>query len=62
MDHEIAITRTQHEDPEVADALHLRCSCGWTSSASDEATAEVLAGEHRASGEVAPIPSVPSPD
>lgn len=62
MEHEIEMTRTHNERAEVPDGLHLRCSCGWTASAHDEATAQAVAQEHLAVGEVAPAPATPSPN
>jgi hypothetical protein len=63
MEHEVEITRTHNEHSEVPDAVHLRCSCGWTSSAHSEDEAQALVREHEQSGVVpAPPPYVPSPD
>lgn len=63
MEHTIEITETHHELPDVRDALHLRCSCGWTSSTHSRDDANALVQEHRNSGVVpAPPPYVPSPD
>lgn len=63
MEHRIEVTHTRNEDPAVPDALHLRCGCGWTSSASDQDQARELVREHEQAGTVpAPPPSTPSPD
>ncbi|MBC7460576.1 MAG: hypothetical protein H7287_04375 [Thermoleophilia bacterium] len=62
MHHDIEMTRTRNERMEVPDGLHLRCSCGWTSSAHDEATVEAVAREHLAVRKVAPAPAAPSPN
>ena len=62
MEHQVEVTRTQNEDPDVPDALHLRCSCGWTSSAHAQEDAEELIREHQEIGMPAPPPSTVSPD
>jgi hypothetical protein len=63
MDHHVEVVKTHNEDPSVPDALHLRCACGWTSSAHSDADAKQLVREHLESGVVpAPPPYVPSPD
>lgn len=62
MEHHVDATRTHNDNPDVPDAIHLRCSCGWTSSAHDEPTVEQLTREHLASGDPAPVPSTVSPD
>jgi hypothetical protein len=63
MEHHVEVTRTHNERSAVPDALHLRCECGWTSSAHDQGEAERLVQEHIASGVVpAPPPYVPPPD
>jgi len=63
MEHDMEITRTHNEDPQIPDGLHVRCSCGWASSADDEHSARALFEDHVASGVVpAPAPYVPSPD
>jgi hypothetical protein len=59
--HTVELTQIHNHLPSVADALHLRCTCGWTSSAPDEPAAQRLADKHVASGDPAPIPSVISP-
>jgi hypothetical protein len=62
MEHHVEVTRTHSDDAAIPDALHLRCSCGWTSSAHAERDAQQLVREHVASGIVpAPAPYVPSP-
>jgi hypothetical protein len=60
--HQVEITRTHNEDRSIPDAIHLRCTCGWTSFAHDEAAVEGIVHEHQASGEAAPPPSTISPD
>lgn len=63
MDHEVEVIRTTNEDPAVPDAVHVRCSCGWSSSASDGDHARELVDGHVESGEApAPPPYTPSPD
>lgn len=62
MEHEIEMTRTRNERDSVPDGLHLRCACGWTASATDDATARDVAAEHLRVLEVAPVPAAPSPN
>ena len=63
MEHHVEVTRTRNDRPDVPDALHLRCTCGWTSSAHDDEESQQLVREHVESGVVpAPPPYVPSPD
>ena len=62
MEHTVDIRRTTNELPEVPDAFHLRCSCGWTSSATSESDARIVEAEHLALGIPAPAPSTISPD
>ena len=62
MDHHVDVTRTHNDNPSVPDSFHLRCRCGWTSSAHDEATVEQVTQEHLAVGDPAPVPSTVSPD
>ncbi|MCW2925246.1 MAG: family N-acetyltransferase [Thermoleophilia bacterium] len=62
MEHSVEITRTENANPDVPDALHLRCACGWTASAHDPAVAEELTRAHVASGDPTPVPAAPSPD
>lgn len=59
--HHVELTRTRSDIPDVADALHLRCECGWTSSAPDDDAAQRITDEHLASGDPAPVPSTISP-
>lgn len=60
--HHVEITRTHNEDPSVPDAIHLRCTCGWTSSAPDADSVDELVREHEQLGAPAPPPSTVSPD
>lgn len=60
--HRIELTRTQNAIPGVYAALHLRCGCGWTSSAPDEQLAREIADEHLRTGDPAPSPATVSPD
>jgi hypothetical protein len=60
--HHIETTRTHNDNPDVPDALHLRCTCGWTAATHDEATAEQIAREHLRVGVPAPTPASPSPN
>ncbi|MCW2928109.1 MAG: hypothetical protein JWM86_2077 [Thermoleophilia bacterium] len=63
MEHTVEITETMHELPDVPTALHMRCSCGWSSSAHSREDADQFVREHIDSGVVpAPPPYVPSPD
>jgi hypothetical protein len=62
MSHEIEITRQHSDVPGVPDSIHLRCTCGWTSSAHDDAAIAELIHHHQADGVPAPPPSTISPD
>jgi hypothetical protein len=62
MEHVITLTVTHSDIESVADGLHLRCTCGWTASAHDEATAEQIAEQHRRIGVPVPVPASPSPN
>lgn len=60
--HEVDVRRTRNERPDVPAALHLTCTCGWTSSAADDDAAAQLVRDHVRSGDPAPPPYSPSPD
>lgn len=60
--HQVEVTRTHNDHADIPDALHLRCSCGWTSSADDDGHAQQIIREHAESGDPTPAPSTMSPD
>lgn len=59
-EHDVEITKRSHESPEIPDAWHMTCRCGWAATVHEEQLASVLAGEHLANPEL-PAPASPSP-